>query len=419
MWNGAEALCDAPNSVRLKTQAEEGNMNGLISMSLYGSDDYYNLGAIANAKLRSMIYPEWRMRCYCDETATATKELRSLGVEIVPVENRGGTHGMFWRFLAASDPDVDYVLFRDADSRFNPRERAAVDDWIRTESVVHVMHDHPAQLLFPIHGGMWGIRGRAIQNMAELMDQWGHWEVHSDGNFLATQIWPLVRDKKLHHGLTGEPFPPHLPFSGHVGERIQPTPWSLSIILPTIGRPHLLRTLMSVHRAGFPVGDDDEILLITDPPYLDEVTRLSKALHWPVGALKVILATEAGGCGYPAREAGLAAAKGTHLVWMDDDDIFTDLALFKIHKAISEHPEDVLIFRMVDPRGVLLWAVADLVQCGNFGQQQFVCPNQNLGTYRSKGHFIYESDFDFMDETIRRRNQAPIFLSDTICRCRP
>ena len=39
-----------------------------------------------------------------------------------------------WRFLAINDPEVEYVIFRDADSIICYRDAAAVSEWIK---VVH------------------------------------------------------------------------------------------------------------------------------------------------------------------------------------------------------------------------------------------------------------------------------------------
>eukprot|EP00961_Rhodomonas_salina_P092844 1249849-Rhodomonas_salina.1 len=46
--------------------------------------------------------------------------------KVVEMEKPEGIYGMFWRFLAASDPCASLIVFRDTDSLLNPRERAAV-----------------------------------------------------------------------------------------------------------------------------------------------------------------------------------------------------------------------------------------------------------------------------------------------------
>ena len=51
--------------------------------------------------------------------------------------------GMFWRFLALNDPLVDIFIVRDTDSRINIREERAVNEWLESDKLLHVMRDHP------------------------------------------------------------------------------------------------------------------------------------------------------------------------------------------------------------------------------------------------------------------------------------
>ena len=48
------------------------------------------------------------------------------------------------RFLVADDIFVDRFVVRDADSRPNAREWAAVQEWIESGYSAHIMRDHPA-----------------------------------------------------------------------------------------------------------------------------------------------------------------------------------------------------------------------------------------------------------------------------------
>ena len=53
----------------------------------------------------------------------------------------------------ADDPSVARFLIRDADSRLNLRENAAVHEWIESGYSFHIMRDHTAHFV-PINGGM-------------------------------------------------------------------------------------------------------------------------------------------------------------------------------------------------------------------------------------------------------------------------
>lgn len=140
--------------------------------------------------------------------------LQGRNVEVRFMERRDQFGGMFWRFLAVDDPEADIVLSRDCDSRIGPREVAAVQAWLESGKKFHIMRDHVAHQ-FPILGGMWGSRKGALPRMHEMIadytyvDTWG-----CDQNFLATKIYPLVRDRALEHSELGITF----------GGSIQPFP---------------------------------------------------------------------------------------------------------------------------------------------------------------------------------------------------
>ncbi|MBY6266395.1 hypothetical protein EI613_31525 (plasmid) [Azospirillum sp. 412522] len=189
----------------------------LISMSVWGDQPMYWEGVLENARIAPVIYPGWRLRIYTDTENAFTREAERLGAEIRVMRNRGGIHGMFWRFLPAAEPDVEAVIVRDADSRLNLREAAAVAEWLASGRGTHVMRDHPHHLAWPMLGGMWGIRGGTIPDMAERIDRWGRWDKKLDDMyFLAEVVWPMVKDHCLQHcrGSSpwgGVPFPQHPP----------------------------------------------------------------------------------------------------------------------------------------------------------------------------------------------------------------
>ena len=60
---------------------------------------------------------------------------------------------MFWRFLPASEGDLEVVIVRDADSQLSDRKALAVEEWLDSEKRFHIMHDHPFHVSL-ILGGM-------------------------------------------------------------------------------------------------------------------------------------------------------------------------------------------------------------------------------------------------------------------------
>jgi len=122
------------------------------------------IGAIKNAKLANKIYPDWMCRFYIGQSVPTSivVELSQMNnVQIVEMPEFGDWRGMYWRFVAIDEDDIDIMISRDTDSRLNYREKAAVDEWIASDKKFHIMRDHPAHG-FPILGGMWGIKKNTI-----------------------------------------------------------------------------------------------------------------------------------------------------------------------------------------------------------------------------------------------------------------
>jgi hypothetical protein len=130
----------------------------VISFSLYGEDIKYSLGAIRNVEFAKKHYPGWTCRFYCSKEALKLNELSALDCEVLIIESK--IPPMYWRFFAAADPSIDYVISRDCDSLVNAREAAAVKEWIDSEKILHTMHDCDMrgghQMI--VMGGMWGIK---------------------------------------------------------------------------------------------------------------------------------------------------------------------------------------------------------------------------------------------------------------------
>jgi hypothetical protein len=64
---------------------------------------------------------------------------------------------MLWRIEPINDPNVEYLIPRDTDTRIQPREVMAVQEWVQSGKSLHIMRDHFQH--FPkVLGGMFGIR---------------------------------------------------------------------------------------------------------------------------------------------------------------------------------------------------------------------------------------------------------------------
>lgn len=199
----------------------------VIAFSLWGDDPKYNVGAVRNAELAQLIYPDWECWFYVrpqvvDGTNIWPPVLTELmchkNVRVIRVTKPGDWTGMFDRFEAASDPRVDVMISRDCDSRLTDREKAAVDEWLESNKGFHTIHDH-AHHTVPVLGGLWGIKSGVLPEFGVLLEQWpkeNRWQ--TDQEFLTQAIWPRVKHNTMNHAefhtnvWAGRPIP--LPRSG-------------------------------------------------------------------------------------------------------------------------------------------------------------------------------------------------------------
>lgn len=130
----------------------------IISFSLYGNDQKYVFGMKRNIELIPQFYgDEWKIRIYLDNTVAEENIQYFKSQDNVETFDMTGKKipGMFWRFIPFIDSSVDIFCVRDADSRPSLREKAAVDEWLKQGTSLHVMRDHPHHN-YVVMGGMFG-----------------------------------------------------------------------------------------------------------------------------------------------------------------------------------------------------------------------------------------------------------------------
>ena len=169
-------------------------MKKVVSFCLWGNNPKYCVGAIKNAKLVKNFYPGWECWVYCGTSVPqeTLKSLKDEGANVILRKEEGDWTGMFWRFEPISNPEVEIMISRDTDSRISQREVDAVNDWLKSGKLFHVMRDHPAHAI-EILGGMWGARKPILGDMVHLINAYtkgNFWQV--DQNFLKEVVWPRV-----------------------------------------------------------------------------------------------------------------------------------------------------------------------------------------------------------------------------------
>lgn len=176
-------------------------MKRVVSFSLWGSKEVYLQGALDAVDQVHAYYPGWEPWFYlrADVPESTRRKLKQRGACLHDGQEWGAWAGMFWRFFAASDPSVEIMLSRDVDTVILDREVKAVNEWIDSGKVLHIMRDHPKHEM-PIMGGMWGCRANAFRDIADLIARWNRFDRYGcDQEFLARVIYPkFMRDAWIH-----------------------------------------------------------------------------------------------------------------------------------------------------------------------------------------------------------------------------
>jgi protein O-GlcNAc transferase len=192
-------------------------MKKVISYSLWGQNPLYTINAIKNCEIAMELFPDWICRFYLNTSVPQNiiSHLQKQKNSELVYMNGDQDYGMLWRFNAASDLSVGVMISRDADSLLNERDSAAVQCWLNSNKMFHIMRDHTCHSV-KIMAGMWGAKQGILNDMTTLIDNFliHHKQKYKqkDQDFLATVIYPkvihtsLVHDPLKRHGI-GEEFP--------------------------------------------------------------------------------------------------------------------------------------------------------------------------------------------------------------------
>jgi protein O-GlcNAc transferase len=207
-------------------------MKKVISYSLWGQNPKYLTGALRNADVAKDMYPDWICRFYCFQCVPsptiAALESRD-NVEIILVPRVGDWRGLFNRFVAIDDPDVDIMIVRDCDSRITTREVEAVKQWLSTGMGFHIMRDHPYHKFFCLPGLIGVRKGTFGKTITQLINEFNIENKYgSDYEFFYKKISPLVQGNMFVHDeiFDGNSFPTqrcNLEFVGKVYEADEST----------------------------------------------------------------------------------------------------------------------------------------------------------------------------------------------------
>lgn len=126
---------------------------------------------------------------------------------------------------------------------------------------------------------------------------------------------------------------------------------------------------------------------------------------------------DTGDMGATPRTRGMRAATGDYLLFMDDDDIYTEGALSVVRAAVLAKPARCHLFGMISGDG---WSLPDSsreVRIGNVSTQMICVPNQpeKLGAWGRRRI----GDYDFIVSTLANFPDGAVWHPETIAVWRP
>jgi len=179
-------------------------MVNVISFSLWGDKAMYTIGALRNADLAKEFYPDFQCWFYIHKETVPQDIIEQLQLKNnVRIFFKDGdltlNKPMMWRFEAIDHPDVQIMMPRDTDTRILLREKLAVDQWIASDKICHIMRDHPWHGV-PILGGMFGLKKNKIFNIKDLSNNFNqNGDRNYDQEFLKDYIYPLIKGNSMIH----------------------------------------------------------------------------------------------------------------------------------------------------------------------------------------------------------------------------
>jgi glycosyltransferase involved in cell wall biosynthesis len=172
------------------------------------------------------------------------------------------------------------------------------------------------------------------------------------------------------------------------------TPVRVSVIIPSCNRRTLRRAIRSARWAS-------ELIVAFDA--LEPPRR-------PRGCV-VLAAGPSRNLGGDQRNAGIRAATGTHLAFIDDDDAYVRGAGRRILAALEADPDRVHVFSMRNGSKVY----SGPLESGFVGTPMFVVPREPVAVWSGRPG----QDHVFIKETMRLRGDEPVFHNEIVAVVRP
>ena len=176
----------------------------IVSISSYGTNPRYIIGAHKQYDLCKIFYPDWEFRAYVDDASNYNMP------EAKVIEVKDGSHGVFWRFEPLFESDDNIVIVRDSDGRITHREQMAVQEWLSSDKKFHVYRDHEAHFEFPVIACAFGLKGKLSENLHLIMKEFATKTNYYTNDqvylreFVFKEVQNSVMIHSMHEGWFGE-----------------------------------------------------------------------------------------------------------------------------------------------------------------------------------------------------------------------
>jgi GT2 family glycosyltransferase len=178
---------------------------------------------------------------------------------------------------------------------------------------------------------------------------------------------------------------------------------SISVILPTRGRPAMLKeALDSVGRQSHP---EMELILVRDGGDPLEAATLERILKLEFPTTRIERDDPPEGAAR-ARNRGIESARGDAVAFLDDDDLWTPGHLAQLASALDRDPAADVVYsdaRIVKAAGGAERAIAVDFDLSLFGRDGFIPPSAMLARRSAFGRFgvfdpelTYSEDWDWL-----------------------